>query len=109
MLTKKKLCLPNQSVSVFQFTVKMRSFKILIFTVGSLGGLFSTGMAQGVSSIITSSMYNQMLPHRNMFYTYNAFIKAANAFSGFGMTGDLATRKTELAAFFGEASHETNG
>jgi len=61
-------------------------------------------------------MFEEMLKHRNDpacpgrgFYTYDAFIAAARAFSGFGTTGDLTTRRRELAAFFGQTSHETTG
>lgn len=57
-----------------------------------------------------------MLKHRNDggckakgFYTYDAFIKAAKAFPNFGTTGNDATRKKEIAAFFGQTSHETTG
>lgn len=71
---------------------------------------------QGVSSVITENIFNELLKHRNDagckakgFYSYGAFIAAANAFPGFGTTGDLATRKRELAAFFGQTSHETTG
>ncbi|KAE8654792.1 Endochitinase [Hibiscus syriacus] len=70
----------------------------------------------GVGSIITRDLFNQMLKYRNDgrcssngFYTYEAFISAANSFNGFGKTGDVATRKRELAAFFGQTSHETTG
>ncbi|KAM4133760.1 hypothetical protein ACJW30_01G355900 [Castanea mollissima] len=45
----------------------------------------------------------------NGFYTYNAFIAAARSFNGFGTTGDVATRKREIAAFLGQTSHETTG
>nr|QHN63861.1 endochitinase class I [Drosera binata] len=69
-----------------------------------------------VSSIITSQIFNEMLLHRNDnacpangFYTYDAFIQAARSFPGFGTTGDINTRKKELAAFFGQTSHETTG
>lgn len=69
-----------------------------------------------VSSIITSSLFDQMLKYRNDgrcksngFYTYNAFIAAAQSFSGFGTTGDVNTRKREIAAFLGQTSHETTG
>ncbi|KAG2315556.1 hypothetical protein Bca52824_018678 [Brassica carinata] len=41
------------------------------------------------------------------FYTYDAFITAAKSFPSFGNTGDLTTRKKEIAAFFGQTSHET--
>ncbi|CAN6319328.1 unnamed protein product [Urochloa humidicola] len=73
--------------------------------------------AADVGSIITQDVYNAMLPNRdnsicpaNGFYTYDAFIQAANAFLGFGTSGgsDEANRR-ELAAFFGQTSHETNG
>jgi len=70
----------------------------------------------GVGSIVTSALFDQMLKHRNEnscpahgFYTYNAFIAAAGSFNGFGTTGDLTTRKRELAAFFAQTSHETTG
>ncbi|KAJ4768342.1 Endochitinase [Rhynchospora pubera] len=69
----------------------------------------SSVKAQGVGSIITSSLYDQMLPHRNPFYTHEAFIKAASSFPAFGTTGKVATRKRDLAAFFGQTSHETTG
>ncbi|KAJ3691325.1 hypothetical protein LUZ61_020489 [Rhynchospora tenuis] len=70
----------------------------------------------GVASIVTSALFEQMLKHRNDaacpgqgFYTYNAFITAANSFSSFGTTGDDSTRKREIAAFFAQTSHETTG
>lgn len=34
---------------------------------------------------------------------------AARSFAAFGTTGDVNTRKRELAAFFGQTSHETTG
>lgn len=69
-----------------------------------------------IGSIIPESMFNNMLKHRNDaacpgkgFYTYRAFINAANAFPAFGSTGDLTTKKREIAAFLGQTSHETTG
>ncbi|KAK9688705.1 hypothetical protein RND81_09G005400 [Saponaria officinalis] len=70
-----------------------------------------------VGSIITQALFNQMLKHRDEnscqahgFYTYNAFITAAQSFPGFGTSGsDITTRKRELAAFFAQTSHETTG
>ncbi|KAH9327838.1 hypothetical protein KI387_043772 [Taxus chinensis] len=71
---------------------------------------------KGVASIITENVFNQMLKHRNEgscpgknFYNYNAFIAAAQAFNGFGTTGDATAQKRELAAFFAQTSHETTG
>lgn len=70
----------------------------------------------GVGSIITGAVFDQMLKYRNDprcrgngFYTYNAFINAANAYNGFGTTGNDEVRKRELAAFFAQTSHETTG
>ncbi|CAI9778696.1 unnamed protein product [Fraxinus pennsylvanica] len=57
-----------------------------------------------------------MLKHRNDgncpakgFYTYEAFITAANSFRAFGTTGDNDTRKREIATFLAQTSHETAG
>jgi chitinase len=70
----------------------------------------------GVASIISASLFDQMLLHRNDaacpakgFFTYDAFIAAADAFSGFGTTGDDDARKREVAAFLAQTSHETTG
>ncbi|XP_028797531.1 endochitinase-like [Neltuma alba] len=70
----------------------------------------------GLSGIISGDTFNQMLKHRNDaacpargFYTYDAFIEAAKSFPAFGSTGDVATRKREVAAFLGQTSHETTG
>ncbi|KAH9326736.1 hypothetical protein KI387_006914 [Taxus chinensis] len=76
----------------------------------------SSGSGSGVASIITETVFNEMLKHRNEascpaknFYTYNAFIQAAGSFPGFGTTGDAAAQKKELAAFLAQTSHETTG
>ncbi|KAJ8567693.1 hypothetical protein K7X08_019901 [Anisodus acutangulus] len=73
-------------------------------------------LAQDIGSIVTRDLFEQMLSFRNNdacpakgFYTYDAFIAAANSFPGFGTTGDDTARKKEIAAFFGQTSHETNG
>ncbi|KAK7263017.1 hypothetical protein RJT34_30601 [Clitoria ternatea] len=74
------------------------------------------GAGGDVASIFPPSLYEQMLKHRNDgaclsrgFYTYDAFLVACRSFPGFATTGDDATRKKELAAFFGQTSHETTG
>ncbi|TVU48485.1 hypothetical protein EJB05_08123, partial [Eragrostis curvula] len=75
----------------------------------------SYGGQQGVGSIITAQMFESMLSHRGdsgcqgAFYTYDAFIEAAKNFPAFGTTGNDETRRRELAAFFGQTSHETTG
>ncbi|CAL4920617.1 unnamed protein product [Urochloa decumbens] len=91
-----------------------KAFAVLVFAGAAL--LAAAGGAsaqQGVWSIITRPMFHRMLSHRGdsgcegAFYTYDAFIEAASKFPGFGTTGDDETRKRELAAFFGQTSHET--
>ena len=74
------------------------------------------GVTGGVASIISQSLFDQMLLHRNDaacpargFYTYAAFVAAANAFPGFAATGTADARKREVAAFLAQTSHETTG
>ncbi|KAK7825510.1 endochitinase [Quercus suber] len=54
-----------------------------------------------VSSLISTSLFDQMLKHRNDQGS------AAQSFNGFGTTGDVTPRKRELAAFLAQTSHET--
>ncbi|GAB4853070.1 hypothetical protein Ancab_017255 [Ancistrocladus abbreviatus] len=68
---------------------------------GNNGVINSSGNGD-ISGLISREMFNQMLKHRNDgacpakgFYTYEAFIAAAKAFSAFGTIGDVATRKRE--------------
>ncbi|KAG2703638.1 hypothetical protein I3760_06G147500 [Carya illinoinensis] len=75
-----------------------------------------TPSGDDVSSIISSSLFDELLPYRNDprcesngFYSYDAFLAAARSFPGFGTTGDVDTRKREIAAFLGQTSHETTG
>jgi hypothetical protein len=90
---------------------------MVLFMAGAalLAGAAGAGAQQGVWSIITRPMFQSMLSHRGdsgcqgAFYTYDAFIEAASKFPGFGTTGDEQTRRRELAAFFGQTSHETTG
>ncbi|XP_062109561.1 mulatexin-like [Humulus lupulus] len=67
-----------------------------------------------VTKIISQSLYNEMFKHRSDcqsqgFYSYEAFIAATESFPGFATTGDVSTRKRELAAFFGQTSQVTTG
>uniref|UniRef100_A0A5B7ANA5 Putative basic endochitinase-like n=1 Tax=Davidia involucrata TaxID=16924 RepID=A0A5B7ANA5_DAVIN len=69
-----------------------------------------------ITNLITRSMFDDMLKHRNdgacparNFYTYDGFIAAARSFAGFATTGDNTARKREIAAFLAQTSHETTG
>ena len=66
-----------------------------------------------VGDIATQDFFNGILSGApdscagKNFYTYNDFINAANAFSGFGTTGTSDDNKREVAAFFANVAHET--
>ncbi|MED6109402.1 hypothetical protein PIB30_033276 [Stylosanthes scabra] len=96
----------------------MKLCNFFAFSLGLIVVLQALLGASGddAGTIITESLYNEFLKHltdsrceAHGFYTYNAFVTAARAFPAFGTTGDDATRKRELAAFFGQTSHETTG
>ncbi|GLT82557.1 hypothetical protein SLE2022_009210 [Rubroshorea leprosula] len=89
----------------------MRVLALVLFTLAS-----AVGALADISSIISQDLFNEMLKHRNDaacpakgFYTYDAFIAAANSFGAFGTTGDVDTTKREIAAFLAQTSHETTG
>ncbi|XP_059623392.1 endochitinase-like [Cornus florida] len=93
----------------------MRSLGVLVlFSLFFM--VMSLAQGQNVGSLVSQALFDQMLKHRNDdncpgkgFYTYEAFIAAANSFGGFGTEGDTDTRKREIAAFLAQTSHETTG
>ncbi|GKV45155.1 hypothetical protein SLEP1_g52265 [Rubroshorea leprosula] len=64
------------------------------------------GGSDGSTSTLTPTPAAAVI---NGFYMDDAFIAAAQSFNGFGTTGDINTRKRELAAFLAQTSHETSG
>lgn len=81
---------------------------LLPFVVVAL--VLEVGLAQP-GTIVTSDFFNGLLPQGgcegNGFYTYDAFISAANSYDGFGTTGGTDDQKRELAAFLANVMHET--
>ena len=72
--------------------------------------------AVDVSDIVTESVFNQLIPNRDVItcpahgsYTYEAFLTAARRFPEFGNFGNIETRTRELAAFFAQTSTKTTG
>ena len=63
----------------------------------------------GIAAILSEATFNSMFPGRNGFYSYSALVAAANTFPGFATTGDITTRKREVAAFLANINHETGG
>ncbi|KAE8689056.1 putative NAC domain-containing protein [Hibiscus syriacus] len=88
-------------------------FLVMMIVVMSASALRASAE---VGSLISQDMFIDMLNHhndanfpRNGFYTYDAFVAAANSFGAFGTTGDVDTQKREIAAFLDQISHETTG
>jgi chitinase len=50
-----------------------------------------------------------MFPNANALYSHDALIEAASAYPEFGSVGSLDERRREVAAFLGNAAHETTG
>ena len=79
-------------------------------------GLLSEARRLPISSLVTKQLFAEIFLHKDDnacpakdFYTYDSFIQATRRFPRFGNTGDLATRKREIAAFLAQISHETTG
>ncbi|CAD6250393.1 unnamed protein product [Miscanthus lutarioriparius] len=66
-----------------------------------------------VASIVTPAFFDALLAQAaasceaNGFYTRDAFLAAAGYYPSFGRTGTVDDSKREIAAFFGNANHET--
>ncbi|GMJ09265.1 hypothetical protein like AT4G01700 [Hibiscus trionum] len=100
-----------ESSSLISFSLIL-CFTLLFF--GSNG--VEARSYSSISSLITENLYNSIFLHKDdnacparNFYPYNAFIQAAKCFPKFGNTGDLDTRKREIAAFLAQISQETTG
>ena len=61
----------------------------------------------GLASLLSRQQYEQLFPHHNAIYTYDALLKAAASFPEFAGEGAREVRLRELAAFFAHAAHET--
>ncbi|XP_072973447.1 basic endochitinase C-like isoform X2 [Typha angustifolia] len=72
-----------------------------------------SGRGGGLASLISREDFEILLKRRTdhrcagSFYTYEAFVEAADSFPAFVRTGDNDTRKRELAAFLGQTSQAT--
>ncbi|XP_022769773.1 chitinase 10-like [Durio zibethinus] len=71
---------------------------------------------QYISHLISEDLFDSIFLHKDdnacparNFYTYDSFIQATEVFPLFGNTGNLDTRKREIAAFLAQISHETTG
>ena len=76
----------------------------------------SSASGSGLAGVLDAATFNALFPNRSgngchassaTLFTYANFVSAAAAFPSFGSTGDVATRKREVAAFLANAGHET--
>jgi len=75
---------------------------------GSSGGGASS-TAPTLAEVLSRELFASMFPNANALYTYDALIEAAAAYPAFGSVGTPEARRREVAAFLGNASHETTG
>ncbi|MFQ6633471.1 hypothetical protein Gotur_011789 [Gossypium turneri] len=101
-----------ESSSLISFSL-LFGFSILFF--GS-NGVEARRAPPSISYLISENLFNSIFLHKDdnacparNFYNYTFFIQAAKCFPSFGNTGDIATRKREIAAFLAQISHETTG
>jgi hypothetical protein len=62
---------------------------------------------KGLASLLSRQQYEQLFPHHNAIYTYEALVEAAGSFPAFAGEGGREIQLRELAAFFAHAAHET--
>ncbi len=73
------------------------------------------GSRSALSTLVPRALFESMFLHRatapcrGAFYTYEAFLAAAETFPAFAAEGDDATRRREVAAFLANIGHETTG
>ena len=80
----------------------------------SAPALLSNATAKSLRDVVTEALFEEMFPLRKQcpsqgFYSYHAFLVAAESFPAFATTGDVGTRKREIAAFLAHVSHATSG
>jgi predicted chitinase len=61
----------------------------------------------GFAALVSAATFEAMFPDHSSFYGYADLVAATAAFPAFATTGDLATRKREVAAFLANIGHET--
>ena len=70
------------------------------------GGTGPVGTS-GFTEVVSESLFNQMFPDRDSFYTYQGLVNAASEYPAFASTGTLDDRKREAAAFLANVARET--
>jgi predicted chitinase len=78
---------------------------------GSSGGSGAGGsgpaLPSSFSALVSESVFNQMFPSRNGFYTYQGLLAATGKYPAFSGAGSDEQRKREAAAFLANVARET--
>ncbi|WP_394941775.1 glycoside hydrolase family 19 protein [Psychromicrobium sp. YIM B11713] len=56
---------------------------------------------------ITEAQFNSLFPNRVATYSYQGLVSGAAKYPAFATTGDITTKKREIAAFLANVQHET--
>ncbi|XP_010522858.1 PREDICTED: chitinase 10-like [Tarenaya hassleriana] len=92
----------------------------LVFAVLSLSSTETEARRRNfpapITRLVPRSLYDSIFLHKDDnacpakgFYPYESFVEATRRFPAFGATGDIRTRRREVAAFLAQISHETTG
>jgi predicted chitinase len=73
---------------------------------GGAGGAAPVGDS-AFGALVSESLFNQMFPDRNGFYTYQGLVAATLKYPAFASTGNADQKKREVAAFLANVSRET--
>jgi predicted chitinase len=79
---------------------------------GNTAGSSSTGGSAPVgdsafAALVSESLFNEMFPDRNAFYTYRGLVEATLKYPAFAASGNADQKKREVAAFLANVSRET--
>jgi basic endochitinase B len=106
-------CKQNHSKNSSKATY-MKSKHIIV-----LLALFISTPFSSIAEVITEGQFNAMFPNRSVgncgadqshtIFTYANLVTAGNMFPDFADVGTLDDKKREMAAFLGQAAHETTG
>ena len=66
-------------------------------------------LRSNISDLLNRTTFEFMFSHRNICYTYDAFMAATSVFGGFGRTGNSTTQKREIVAFLAQTAYATGG
>jgi hypothetical protein len=106
---------PRPSARDHRFFLAVAAFLTAAACAGIAEARYGDGQSTPVAAIVSEELYSSLFPHRDDancskgFYTYASFIRATRKFPKFGGTGDLVTRKREIAAILAQISQETTG